>query len=254
MPTGAGLCVLQNPAIPSAITLWTTVSSQIKSYSTIPITVELPPTLEAPLAAISSGSSIAAISLTPTHQEIYWIDPDGAIQARHWTPPQQTSLSTTQTWQSIKSFPFTVAKTASVLSSGSIAALARSDGKRINLWWVGPHSRLLKSSFDAENEEWSTPTYLVYGDMGPGSVTNNSSATTTTKLRAPSRLAAASVDKDIANVVWITDAGRVHGECTLDDNVIGFVYGFWDKGVDAVNASPLSSLAALADSGKSTRL
>ncbi|CVL05140.1 uncharacterized protein FMAN_13073 [Fusarium mangiferae] len=256
MPTGAGLCVLQNPATPSAITLWTTVSSQIKSYSTVPVTVEPPPTLEAPLTAISTGSSIAAVSLTPTHQEIYWIDPDGAIQARRWTSPQQASPSTTQTWQSIESFPFTVAKTASVLSGGSIAALARSDGKRIDLWWLGSYGRLLKSSFDAENEEWSTPNYLVYGDMGPGGVTDNSSATTTntTKLRAPSRLAAASVDNDMADVAWITDAGRVHGECALDDDAVGFLYGFWDEGVDAVNASPLSSLAALADDGKSSRL
>jgi len=45
------------------------------------------------------------------------------------------------------------------------------------------------------------------------------------------------------DVLWITPSGRVQGESIYNDRLYGFVYGFYDEGVDGVTASTISSLA-----------
>ncbi|EPS45490.1 hypothetical protein H072_501 [Dactylellina haptotyla CBS 200.50] len=106
---------------------------------------------------------------------------------------------------------------------------------------VDPKGCLLKASFNADSEEWSDPSYLVYGEMGPGA-------------KSPSKLAASAVDDNLTDLLWVTASGRVHGERTTDDDLYGQIYGFWDEGVDAVNAAPTSALATLVTARVGTRL
>lgn len=122
---------------------------------------------------------------------------------------------------------------ASTKNGGSLTALAREGC--IDLWWVGEKGQLLKSSFTTKPEEWSESSYLVYCDMGPG-------------IEDPSILSATLSNGSAAiDVPWITPSGRVQGESTHNDRLHGFVYGFYDEGVDGVTACTISSLAVQGD-------
>ncbi|KAJ8110813.1 hypothetical protein OPT61_g6442 [Boeremia exigua] len=235
LAANSGITVLQQRSDCSQHSLWaTSATGQILYQHSESISW----TTQAFDTALVTGSSMTAAYLSPTHQEIYWIANDGSIQARRRQIDPSDVQGTQALWMNVDDFPFATAKIASTANGGSISAVAH-DG-RIDLWWVNDSGALLKATFTPDPGKWTDASYLVYGEMGPSG-------------DRPSKLAASSTDEVQTDMFWVTPSGRVHGERTFPGSLYGYIYGFWDEGVDAVNASPSSGPVALANAS-STRL
>lgn len=188
---------------------------------------------------VDQGSDFAVVTLDNLFEEIYWIAPDGSIQARRRSLNQNSKEGI---YEPSPNFRFSNQQgIASGVDGGSIAAVAHtgdtsapSDTRSIDLWWVDPHGHLLRSICNitigedggSKTSEWSTPSYLVYGQMGPASWFSSQPPHTKEPTKMVNKMATCySTAFDRTDIVWISSTGRVQGVTCRKQQRHGSLYG-----------------------------
>ena len=110
---------------------------------------------------LASGSSLASLSRSSNHQEVFWIDRQGAIQGQ-WRNGGDFIRGIAYTFQG--------AGTSATKRGGSLAAVSCLTGT-MDLWYVTPDGRIM-------NAHWNNNRRSGWGN--PIVVTNHANATDTT--------------------------------------------------------------------------
>jgi hypothetical protein len=76
-----------------------------------------------------SGMAVAALSAGDNHEEVYWIHPEGSVQASMWQGNKG--------WSQYRGYDFGRPGQALTAYGGSITAAVEL-GRVIYVWWVGP--------------------------------------------------------------------------------------------------------------------